>query len=86
MSNNTGGETRVSDDGLKNSSTEVWQSSLRRLQNLVVASKRLLNPCLDVVARRSLQSAFSDTLIRNSVSPVHTVTFETLMVLSLGPD
>jgi hypothetical protein len=72
MSNDTGGETRVRDDGLKKSSTAVRQISLRRIQNLIVANQRLHNPCLDLSALRSLHSSFSNTLIRNSVSRIHT--------------
>jgi len=47
--------------------------SLRRLQNRIKTSKRLHNPRLSVVARCSLKSAFSNTVMRHSVRTIPTV-------------
>jgi hypothetical protein len=60
------------------------QRSLKLLQNLLMTSRRLHEPCLVVAPRCSSHSKFSNTLVPNSVSLTPTVTFQTVMALPLG--
>lgn len=84
-SNSTGSDTRVPEDDLE----EIKRWSLTRqrprltLQDLLTTSK-LTIPCLAVAARCSFQSVSSNTLMPATVSPSHSVNFDTVMVLSLG--
>ena len=84
-SNSRSGDTRVPEDELKNASTEIWR--YKDLSFSLSASHQasvLTVPYPVAAARCPFQSLSSNTLMPTSVTPRHSVNFNTVTVLSLG--
>jgi hypothetical protein len=85
VSNDTGGDARVTENDLNKSSNEVWRDTNLSFFFFRISSQQVSNPtipCLDFDVHCSFQSVSSNTMMPASVSPSPSVNFKTVMILS----